>query len=100
MELCEIPFCSGKCCITFILAVKTIVSEVQQMQQHPATTDILLTSSFLQARVVYDLAEALGWKTVQMLTTAGSPYSKSLREEFNKIVGKKGDEITVCETLE
>ncbi len=46
---------------------------------------------------MYDLAVSLGWTTVELLTVAHSDYSKSLRDEFSRIVEEEGDKIFICE---
>ena len=57
----------------------------------------LVPSDVGQARVVYDLACKLGWTTVELLTVAHSDYSRSLRDEFARVVAAGGDNIFVCQ---
>ncbi len=39
----------------------------------------------------------MGWATVELLTMANSDYSKSLRDEFLRIVEEDGEKIFVCQ---
>ena len=61
------------------------------------------SSLILQARVVYDLVKLLNWTNVEILTTRGSAYSKSLKEKFEKIAQDDTDPdhgVYICKTEE
>ncbi len=47
--------------------------------------------------MVYDLAVALKWRTVELLTVANSEYSKSLRDHFLNVVKRDSNKIFICQ---
>eukprot|EP00095_Tigriopus_kingsejongensis_P012388 snap_masked-scaffold1132_size60346-processed-gene-0.1 protein:Tk12388 transcript:snap_masked-scaffold1132_size60346-processed-gene-0.1-mRNA-1 annotation:"GI14041" len=83
-----------------MLSYASTSGSLSDKQKH-STFARLLPSDTNQARVVFDLVKHLNWTVVQVLLTRDKDYSKSLNEEFQRLVATElHQNIQICKVTE